>query len=76
MGELDTDTAQVSETDQTALFFVPENDPSGGESDYAINVPIAVYNALAATNVERDAIITSVANVYRLVGYNFDIVTY
>ncbi len=76
VGELDTDTAQVSETDQTALFFVPENDPSGGESDYAINVPIAVYNALAATNVERDAIITSVANVYRLVGYNFDIVTY
>lgn len=76
VGELDEDTSTVSQSDQEALFFVGENDPAGGESDYAINVPLAVFNALTSTNPEREAIIRSVANKYKLVGYTFDIVTY
>jgi hypothetical protein len=76
VGQLDTATAFVSQTDQSALFFVTQNDPVPNEADYAIHIPVSVWTALAATNVERDAIVSSVANKYRLVGYNFQIITY
>jgi hypothetical protein len=76
VGELDTDTAMVAQTDQESIFFVTENDPVSDEKDYAIYVPVAVWTALAPTGTERDAIITSVANKYRLVGYTFEIITY
>jgi hypothetical protein len=76
VGELDTDTAMVSQTDQESIFFVTENDPVQNEKDYSINVPVAVWTALAPTGSERDAIITSVALKYRLVGYNFEVNTY
>lgn len=75
VGEDDISTAEVSEFDQDAIFFVPEVE-AVEEADYAIYVPVAVWTALAPTSIERNAIITSVANKYRLVGYTFEIITY
>lgn len=75
VGEVDEATAEVTENDQDAIFFVPEVE-SIEAFDYAIYVPVAVWTAIAPTSIERDAIITSVANKYRLVGYTFEIITY
>lgn len=76
IGEVDGDTAQIGETDPLSLYFISENDFVAGETDFIVYVPLAVYNALASTDVERTAILTDVIEKYRLTGYTFKIQTY
>ena len=76
VGELDGFTSQVGETDALNLWFISENDFIAGETDFNVYVPLAVYNALGNTNIERTAIVTDVVKKYRLTGYTFNIITY
>lgn len=75
VGEIDSVTSTISQSDQDALYLIPQVE-TVETYDYAIYIPVAVWTALAATPTERDSIVTSVANQYRLVGYTFKIITY
>jgi hypothetical protein len=76
IGEIDTETATVGETDVLSLYFISENDFIAGETDFIVYVPLAVYNALASNNIERTAIMNDVIKKYRLTGYTYQIQTY
>lgn len=76
VGELDNFTSTIGETDVLSLYFISENDFVAGETDFIVYVPLAVFNALASTDVERTAILTDVIEKYRLTGYTFKIQTY
>jgi hypothetical protein len=76
VGELDTDTATVSETDQSADYFVNELDGDLSGDDFIIYVPVAVWTALAGTSQERDNIVLTVANNLKLFGYTAEVQTY
>lgn len=76
IGQLDIDTANISETDQLADYFIAEIDGNLAASDFTVFVPVAVWTALAATTQERNNIILSVVNKLKLFGYIADVQTY
>lgn len=76
VGEIDTDTATVSQTDQSSNYWVNEFDGDLSGADFIIFVPVAVWTALAATSTERNNIILTVANKYKLFGYTAEVQTY
>lgn len=77
IGETDDDTGTISESDTDADWGIPEVEPSvSAPFDYIVYVPTAVWTALAATSQERDNIILSVLNKYKLFGYTADVQTY
>jgi len=77
IGELDSDTATISENDTDADWGIPETEPSvASPFDYVIHIPTAVWTALASTNNERDMVVLSVASKYKLFGYLPEIQTY
>jgi hypothetical protein len=76
IGALDLFTSTISEFDSSSLYFVGVGDFVVGEKDYTIFIPTAVYNALGATNTERDLIVSGVVTRYGLAGYTFNITTY
>jgi hypothetical protein len=41
-----------------------------------VNIPIAVYNALAATNTDRDKVVRNFVNKYVTTGVSYNIITY
>lgn len=76
IGEVDTNTANISETDQLADYFIAESDGDLLKADFTVFVPVAVWTALAGTTQERNNIILSVVNKLKLFGYTADVQTY
>lgn len=76
IGELDDDTGTIPQTDEQADYFISELDGDLTASDFTVFVPLAIWTALAATSQERDNIILSVVNKFKLFGYNADVQTY
>lgn len=76
IGETDADTMPLTETDNTALFFIGETDFIANEADFEIFVPNAVYTALGSTNTERDLVIGTIVDTYKLAGYTYKITAY
>jgi hypothetical protein len=76
VGEDDEDTASAAQVDQYAEWFVAELDGDLSMADYTVFVPVAIWTALAGTSQERDNIILSVVNKFKLFGYTADVDTY
>lgn len=76
VGEFDTDTGTVSQSDVLSEFYVGEGDFVSTERDFIVYVPLATYNALGSTTTERDSRINSVVDSIKLAGYDYKIQTY
>jgi hypothetical protein len=76
VGVTDGDTGTIPETDSTALFFIGESDFVAGETDFEIFIPFGVYTALGTTNTERNLVIGTIVEKYKLAGYTYKITTY
>lgn len=72
----DVESSLVVYQNGEANSFIQLANPSYGAADFQINIPIAVYNALAATNPERDAIVRRFADEINTAGILYTIVTY
>lgn len=77
VGQVETESSTISQMDIDAQWAIPEFEPDGTIMyDYTVNVPVAVWTALASTPTERDNIVISVLNKYKLVGFVADVQTY
>lgn len=76
VGEIDTETSTVAQTDAESDWFVSEFDADFTIADFTVFVPVAVWTALASTSTERNNIILAVVNKYKLFGYTADVQTY
>jgi len=72
----DVESSLVVFQNGEANSFIQLANPSYGAADFQINIPVAVYNGLAATNPERDAIVRRFADEINTAGILYTIVTY
>jgi hypothetical protein len=49
---------------------------TGGVKNMNVNIPVAVFNALAATNAQRESIVRAFVNKYITAGITYNVVTY
>lgn len=77
VGEEEEESSTISQQEADAEWSIPEFEPAGVvEYNYTVNVPVAVWTALASTNDERDNIILSVLSKYKLFGFTANVQTY
>jgi len=76
VAQLDAFSSNVAQTDASSDWFVTQFDSVGIDSDFIVYVPVAVWTALASTSMERNNIILSVVNKYKLFGYIAEVQTY
>lgn len=76
-GETEAESSTVAEQDVDSEWSIPETEPSGAiQYDYVVNVPVAVWTALSSSAPQRDAIILSVLNKFKLFGFIAEVQTY
>lgn len=56
------------------IYVGPSVNPT--PTNYAINVPLALFNSLGANNTERENVIRSFADVYNVIGMIYEVLTY
>jgi hypothetical protein len=77
VGQTEEESSTVSQFEADADWSIPEFEPASLVTyDYTVNVPVAVWTALAGTSNERNNIILSVLNKYKLHGFIANVVTY
>lgn len=77
VGQTEEESSTISQVDTDAEWGIPEFEPDGTVMyDYTVFVPVAVWTALASTGTERDNIVLSVLNKYKLLGFIADVQTY
>lgn len=77
VGQTETESSFVTQNEADGRWSIGQFEPSGVfQYDYTVFVPVAVWTALASTNNERDNIILSVLNKYKLQGFIADVQTY
>jgi hypothetical protein len=78
IGVDDEDTATVAISDTDSDWFINDDITADDitAANFIIHVPVAVWTALAGTNSERDNIILTFVDKYKLFGYDATIETY
>jgi hypothetical protein len=76
VGYTTTESSFVVYDDSEATAFIQAEDLISAGISFNINVPIAVWIALASTNDDRDNIIRQIADLYVYAGITYDIITY
>lgn len=69
-----TSSAMVNDS-TNAIAYLTEN-YSFNADDFAINVPLAVFNALASNDVDRENVIRDIADIYVIAGINYTVTPY
>jgi len=77
VGQTNSESSTVSQSEIDSDYSIPQFNPSViAVFDYTVFVPVAVWTALAATATERNNIILTVLNKYKLQGFLADVQTY
>lgn len=70
IGQTAIESSTVTQNEADAEWSIPQFEPDGSiQYDYTVNVPVAVWTALAGSGSERDNIILSVLAKYKLYGF-------
>ena len=69
-------TSTIAATAINSSFGVGVTYSVPNANDFSINVPIAVYNALASNNADRTAIFRAFADKYVISGITYSVLTY
>lgn len=75
MDRSSTDSSVIARDSNYSQSYMGNN-PAYNNIAFTIFVPLAVFNALAATNTERENIIRNFADKYVLAGIIYDVQTY
>lgn len=75
IGEFEDTSSSIAQTENYQQGYLG-NSYSFGSYAFTIYVPLAVFNALAATNTEREYIIRAQADKYVYSGFLYNVVTY
>lgn len=59
-----------------AVSFVQAQNPTYSQPQFTINIPVAVWTALGATNDDRDNVVRNIADLYVYAGITYTITTY
>ncbi len=76
VGFTETESSFVVYDDAEATAYIQAINLTTVANSFSINVPVAVWTALASTNNDRDNIIRQIADLYVYAGINYNIVTY
>ena len=77
IGQTEEESSTITQFEADAEWSIPEFEADGTVMyDYTVFVPVAVWTALASTGTERDNIVLSVLNKYKLLGFIADVQTY
>lgn len=76
IGYAENESSNIVAINGEAISFISQGNPSYGAADFSINIPIAVFNALGATNPEREAIVRRFADQINTAGLIYSINTY
>lgn len=77
IGQTEEESSTITQNEADSMWSIPQFEPDGTvQYDYVVNVPVAVWTALASTGTERDNIILSVLAKYKLYGFLAEVQTY
>jgi hypothetical protein len=76
VGYQENESSEIVAINGEAISFIQSANPTYGAADFSINIPLAIFNALGASNPEREAVVRRFADQINTAGLTYTINTY